>query len=135
MIRSARQTITRQWWDDRRESFDLFISQLVVKEANAGDKMAAERRKRILDGLALLEVTDDAIEVAAKLVDQGLMPPNAADDALHLAISAVQGIDFLLTWNCRHLANAEIMGAMADALAAEGYHVPLVCTPDGLMGE
>ena len=63
------------------------------------------------------------------------MPLKAADDALHLAIAAVHGIDFLLTWNCRHLANAEIMGAMAHVLTAEGYRVPVVCTPDELMGD
>jgi predicted nucleic acid-binding protein len=135
VVRAARQTITRQWWDDRRGDFDLFVSQIVFNEAKRGDKRAAERRKRLIEGLTLLEITDEAVELAATLVEKELMPPKAADDALHLAITAVHGIDFLLTWNCRHLANAEIMGTMARVLADEGYWAPIVCTPDELMGD
>lgn len=96
---------------------------------------AAERRKQIIDGLPRLDITDEAVRLAATLVEDGAMPPKAADDALHLAIAAVHGIDFLLTWNCRHLANAEGMIAMARVLTAEGFRVPIVCTPDELMGD
>jgi hypothetical protein len=75
------------------------------------------------------------VELATSLVDEGAIPSKAADDALHLAITAVHNIDFLLTWNCRHLANAENMNTMASVLTAEGYRVPIVCTPDELMGD
>jgi hypothetical protein len=135
VIRAARQTITKQWWEDRREDFDLVASQVVLNEARKGDKQAAERRTRILDGLTLLEITGEAVELAATIVGKGLIPPKAADDAMHLAVTAVHGIDFLLTWNCRHLANAEMMSAIANVLTAEGYRVPIVCTPDELMGD
>jgi hypothetical protein len=135
VIRAARQTITRQWWDDRREDFDLVVSQVVVNEAEKGDQRAAERRREIIEGLTRLDITDDAVELAATLIEKGAMPAKAADDALHLAIAAVHRIDFLLTWNCRHLANAEITIAMARVLTAEGYRVPVVCTPDELMGD
>jgi predicted nucleic acid-binding protein len=135
VIRAARQTITRQWWDNRREDFDLVVSQVVLNEARKGDQRAAERRKQILEGLTRLDITDEAVELAATLVEKGAMPPKAADDALHLAIAAVYGIDFLLTWNCKHLANAETMNAMARVLTAGGYRVPIVCTPDELMGD
>ena len=135
VIRAARQTITKQWWEDRREDFDLVASQVILNEAKRGDKHAAERRIRILDGLTLLEITGEAVELAATIVGKGLMPPKAADDAMHLAVTAVHGVNFLLTWNCRHLANAEMMSAIASALTAEGYRVPIVCTPDELMGD
>ena len=135
VIRAARQTITRQWWDDRREDFDLVVSQVVFNEARKGDQRAAELRQQIIEGLTRLDISDEAVELAATLVEKGAMPPKAADDALHLAIAAVHGVDFLLTWNCRHLANAESMCAMARVLTAEGYRVPVVCTPDELMGD
>jgi predicted nucleic acid-binding protein len=135
IIRAARQTITRQWWDDRREAFDLVVSQVVCNETRKGDNSAAKRREQILEGLTCLNISDEAVELATSLVDEGAIPSKAADDALHLAITAVHNIDFLLTWNCRHLANAENMNTMASVLTAEGYRVPIVCTPDELMGD
>ena len=135
IIRAARQTITRQWRDDRFQDFDIFVSQLVFDEAERGDRNAAARRNRILAGLTCLDVTAEAIELAATIIDRGQMPPKSADDALHLAIAAVNGIDFLLTWNCKHLANAETIGTIGSMLATEGYRIPFVCTPDELMGD
>jgi hypothetical protein len=135
VIRAARQTITRRWWDDRSEEFELFVSQLVFNEASKGDKRAAEHRMRMLDGLTHLDITSEAVEPAAVIIEKGRMPPKAADDALHLGVAAVHGIDFLLTWNCKHLANAETIGTIGAVVAAEGYRVPIVCTPDELMGD
>ena len=134
VIRAARQKITRRWWDNRRQDFDLFVSEVVFEEARKGDKRAAERRKRILEQLTRLKISGEAAELAAALVEKGSMPQKAADDALHLAVTAVQEIDFLLTWNYRHLANAEMMSRMASVVAAQGYRVPVVCTPEELMG-
>jgi hypothetical protein len=115
VIRTARQAITRQWWDNRREDFDLLVSQVVFNEAKKGDQHAAERRKHIIEGMTRLDISDEAVELAATLVEEGAMPPKAADDALHLA-------------------NAETMIAVASVLTAAGYPVPIVCTPDELMG-
>jgi predicted nucleic acid-binding protein len=135
LIRAARQKITRRWWRNRRKHFDLFVSQAVFDEAEKGDKRAAARRKRILDRLSRLEITDEALDLARELVDKKTMPPKAAQDALHLAVTAVQGIDVLLTWNCAHLANSERMEGMANVIGARGYRIPVVCTPEQLMGE
>jgi hypothetical protein len=135
IIRAARQTITRQWWDDRLQDFNAFISQLVIDEAGRGDSGASARRNRILSELACLDVSPEAIDLAAVIIEKGQMPQKASDDALHLAISAAHEIDFLVTWNCKHLANAEMLGRIGDVLSAEGYRVPFVCTPDELMGD
>ncbi len=133
VIRAARQEITRRWWKDRREDFDLFIAQGVLDEARRGDKRAAASRTRILDRLTRLDTTDKALELARVLIKKGAMPPKATEDALHLAVATAQEIDFLLTWNCRHLANAEMMKAVEKLAAAMGYRVPIVCTPEQLM--
>jgi predicted nucleic acid-binding protein len=134
VIRAARQAITKRWWNDRRQDFDLFVSEAVFEEARKGDKRAAERRKRVLERLTRLDISGEAVELAAALVENGSMPRKAAGDALHLAVAAAQDIDFLLTWNFRHLANAEMMSRMASVVAAMGYRVPVVCTPEELMG-
>ena len=134
VIRAARQAITKQWWNERRRDFDLFVSEAVFEEAEKGDRRAAERRKRVLERLNRLDISDAAAELAAALVESGSIPQKAAGDALHLAVTAVQKIDFLLTWNFRHLANAEMMSQMATVVSGMGYRVPVVCTPEELMG-
>jgi predicted nucleic acid-binding protein len=134
VIRAARRAITKRWWNDRRQDFKLFVSEIVFEEAQKGDMLAVKRRKRVLDRLPRLEISDEAAELAAALIEEGTMPPKAAGDALHLAVAAVQKIDFLLTWNYRHLANAEMMGRMASVVAAKGYRAPVICTPEELMG-
>jgi len=133
LITAARQEITQQWWSGRRHDFELFVSQVVVTETSGGDAEAAQRRLAILEDLPLLDLTPEAEQLAAKLLVEGTLPSRAADDALHLAIAAVHGIDFLLTWNCKHLANAELIAVFEASFFEEGYESPIICTPDELM--
>lgn len=135
LVLAARQQITTEWWERRRGDFDLVISQVVVDEAADGDPQAARRRLDILSGLPLLEVTPEAVELADVLVSSGGLPEAATDDAFHLAVAAVHAADFLLTWNCRHLANAERMGKLADVVRSQGFRPPIICTPDELLGD
>jgi predicted nucleic acid-binding protein len=128
LVRAAHQQVTRDWWETRG-SFDLFTSQFVHDEATAGDEGAAASRFDALQVAVLLEITDDAILLAERLVAGGGLPPSARVDALHVAIAAVHGIDFLLTWNCRHLANASLRGRIEDLCRAAGFEPPLICTP------
>lgn len=135
LVRAARQEVTLEWWDRRRKEFDLYISALVLQEAGQGDREAARKRLEALDGLPLLKLTDEAVVLAEALLKEGPLPAKAADDAIHLALATVSEMDFLLTWNCRHLANAELSGPAARFLRAKGYEPPVVCTPEELMGE
>lgn len=135
LIDVARQEITREWWVERREAFDLFISQFVVDEAGDGDPDAAVRRLTTLRGLRLLEFTPDITALAKALLAEGVFPAKAVTDAFHLAVTTVHRMDVLLTWNCRHLANAELLGAAFHLVRAKGYEPPIVCTPEGLMGD
>ena len=135
LIAAAHQAMTREWWALRRDSFHLFISQLVVTEASAGDPAAAQLRLDVLAGIPLLPSTDSVEWIATELERLGLVPANAAADAFHVAFASVHAVDYLLTWNCRHIANAERLPAIKVFLRDNGFAIPNVCTPEELMGD
>ncbi len=133
LMMAANQEATRAWWDTERDHFDLFVSRLVLKEACRGDDGAAERRLQALKGIPVLAATNEAENLAIQLVEHHVMPDKAAEDAMHVAIAAVHGMDYLLTWNCRHIANATIRLGIEDTCRVSGYEPPVICTPQELM--
>jgi hypothetical protein len=131
----ARQELTRQWWNEERGKFDLFSSQLVIDEASAGDPTAAEERLVHLAGLPLLDVQHPGVAILAeRLIAENLLPQKAAADARHVAVSTVFGVDYLLTWNCKHIANAETLPGIYKVLRNSGYEPPLIVTPEEFSG-
>ena len=126
------QQITHEWWDQARADFELCTSQLVLQEAGSGDPEAAQERLVILKAMVLLDTTEAAVRLAAELLQAKALPEKAADDALHIAIAADQKIPFLLTWNCRHMANATMRRVIEAVCASKGYKVPIICTPEEL---
>ncbi len=124
----AQQEITRSWWASRDE-FSLFASRFVRDEAAAGDAGAAQRRLDALRGIPLLGITEDAIGLASRLVSEGGLPAKARVDALHVAVATVHGVDYLLTWNCKHIANASLRGKIEAICKASGFLPPVICTP------
>ena len=134
LIRAGHQQITKEWWQTRREHFDIFISQFVLDEAAAGDADAARERLLALQDFPLLDLTDEVGDLAATLVSSLALPPKAATDAAHISIAAVHGMHFLLTWNCTHIANAEMSVLIEDACRERGFSCPVICTPEELMG-
>jgi hypothetical protein len=126
------QQITREWWQNRAR-FDLYISQLVLREASGGDAEAARLRLEALKGVTVLVLSPAASTLAQQLVQQGPLPRNAVADALHIAIAVVNGMDYLLTWNCAHIANAAIRHRIEATCRASGYEPPVLCTPEELM--
>jgi len=135
VLRQAQQQITRQWWIDRRSHFDLFSSQFVIDESSAGDPSAAADRLAILGSIDLLAITSEVELLAQRLLNAGALPTKARLDALHIAVAAVNGIHYLLTWNCRHLANAALRPIIEDACSAAGFQPPIICTPYELLGD
>ena len=135
LVRAAHQQITRDWWDRRRAEFELYISQVVLRECQAGDPTAAAERLKVLQDLPLLEQTEEATRLAQALVDQVPLPERAAVDALHVAIAAVHGVNYLLTWNCTHIANATLRDPIESVCRENGYEPPAICTPDELLAE
>jgi hypothetical protein len=135
LIVAAHQQITQEWWESRLQNFDIFISELVVREAGAGDKTAAQKRLEALEDILLLELNEEVLYLANELVQGGPIPESAKEDAFHIALATVHGMDYILTWNCRHIANAEMRTGVASICISQGYEAPVICTPEELMGE
>ena len=135
LIIAGHQQITREWWEKRQGDFQVYISQLVLDEAGAGDPGAARERLKILQPLPLLDITPEVAELASGILASGKIPRKAASDAAHIAIAAVHGMDFLVTWNCVHIANAVIAKALASICREHACECPVICTPEELLGE
>jgi predicted nucleic acid-binding protein len=134
LIVAAQQQVTREWWENRRSQFDIYISQIVIQEAKDGNTEAAAKRLKTLEDIPLLDLKVEALELAEKFLGSKALPDIASDDALHIAVAAVYGLDYLLTWNCKHIANAEIQKNISRICFKEGYELPIICTPYELMG-
>lgn len=134
LIVAAHQQITQEWWASRRTKFDIYVSQFVLDEVALGDLQLAEKRLEVVGSFPQLEITEDVTRLAEHLIASGVVPDKAPIDAAHVAVSAVHAMDYLMTWNCRHLANAEISLRVRRACAAQGYECPIMCTPEELMG-
>lgn len=135
LVVAARQQLTRDWFAHRARVYDLFVSQLVVGEASGGDEEAAQERTAFLQAIPRLGITDAAGALAAKLVESGAVPKKAVEDALHIAVAAVHGVEYLVTWNCKHIANATMRQAIENACREAGYEPPVICTPEELMND
>jgi predicted nucleic acid-binding protein len=134
LVRAAHQEVTREWWATRG-AFDLYISQLVLDEAAAGDAGAAAQRLEALRDLPLLELTTEATTLGQALLRQAALPSKAAADALHIALAAVHGMNYLLTWNCTHIANATMRPKIEAICRDNGFEPPVICTPLELVEE
>lgn len=135
LLVAAHQQTTYEWWTVRRKNFECYVSQVVIDEASAGDSEEAKKRMDTISTFSVLEVTEDAELLARAILDSGAIPPRAVRDAAHIAVAAVNDVDYLLTWNCKHLANAQIIRKIAVVCNEEGYNVPVICIPEELMGE
>jgi hypothetical protein len=133
VVIAGHQQTTHEWWDTRRESYELCVSQLVRKEAGAGDPQAAQDRLDVLKTMTLLETSNEALDLAKELIQAGALPAKAADDAMHIAVAATNGVPYLLTWNCRHLANATMRPLIESVCAGKGLKAPIICTPEELL--
>lgn len=131
---AAHQQVTQEWWLDRRTAFECFVSQVVLDEASAGNPIEVQKRLEVIVGLEILETTTDAESLAAAIVSCGALPRLAIRDAAHIAVAAVHEVDYLLTWNCKHLANAQISRKIAEVCERSGHRMPIICTPEELMG-
>ena len=133
LVTAAHQQITRDWWETRRHGFELFISQIVLDEVRAGDEDAAARRLDILFPLPLLDFREEGADLADALREEIPLPESAAADALHIALAVINGMDYLLTWNCTHIANAALRARIIAVCRRRGFEVPIICTPEELM--
>jgi hypothetical protein len=133
IITAAHQQLTQEWWEGHGSNFDLFVSQIVLQEVHQGDDDAVRRRLEMIEAVPEIEVNPETLLLAQALVADGIVPQKAAADALHISIATVHGMDYLLTWNLKHIANASIRNAINDACRQHGYEPPVICTPEELL--
>ena len=132
LVVAANVQVTREWWDTRRSDFQLYTSQAVVKEVSQGDAEIASRRLEILRDFSLLELNQSVFDLVEQFLGRSNVPSTDVD-AVHIATATVHGIDYLLTWNCKHIANAQIQGKLAEISLDFGYELPILCTPYELL--
>ncbi len=135
LLAAARQQMTHEWWRERRSAFACYVSQIVLDEIIGGDAEAAKARMALVEDLPVLKATVQAEHLTQAILAAGVMPARAVRDAAHIAVAAANDIDYLLTWNCRHLANAQIARRVSLVCQAQGFRAPVICTPEELMGE
>uniref|UniRef100_Q3AQX2 PIN domain-containing protein n=1 Tax=Chlorobium chlorochromatii (strain CaD3) TaxID=340177 RepID=Q3AQX2_CHLCH len=134
VVIAGRQAITQEWWEYQRHQFELRISILVEEEISRGDAEAAAQRLASIADIPSLTLSDDAVMIAHLLLAKCAIPKGSEDDALHIGIAAAQGVDFLLTWNFKHINNAVTRGYVTHIVEACGYNCPQLCSPEELMG-
>lgn len=135
LIVAANIEITREWWETRRSSFQLYSSQAVVKETSQGDVHKAAQRLEIIRDVVLLDLNQSVLDLAKQFLGRSSLPAKADVDAIHIATATIHNMDYLLTWNCKHIANAQIQKKLAEISLDFGYKLPILCTPYELLGD
>ena len=130
---AANQQVTRDWWDNQRQQYELFVSRYVLNECLKGDPQAAQERLAFLEGIPLLEVSDTVETLAQALLSKVPLPAKAMVDALHISVAALSGVQYLLTWNCRHIANPSLRLRIESVCREMGCEPPVICTPQELL--
>ena len=133
IVVAGQQASSRRWWKEGRRNYDVFASKLVWQEAGKGNREAVDRRLKFIRSLLWLQVTSEAVQLAKALIGHKALPPNAAADATHIALSAVHEMEFLLTWNFTHINNPSTEEQVRVICQQHGFHCPVVCTPDQLL--
>ena len=134
VVIAGRQAISHDWWNNQRHRFDLRLSALVEEEIGRGDQEAAKRRQSFVAEIPSLAISDQAAKLAERLLSEGVIPAGSENDALHIGVAAAHGADFLLTWNFRHINNAEVKSAIARVVESHGFVCPQICSPEELGG-
>ncbi len=130
---AGHQNTTRKWWSTAPERFELFVSQLVARECSDGDSNAMQQRLNSLDGIPVLPITPEAEDLADALILGHAVPENQPNDALHIALAAAHGVQYLVSWNFRHIVNAAVRPAIERVCRDAGYDPPIICTPEELL--
>lgn len=132
LVVAGNQETTKEWWD-RRNDFALHVSQFVLAEAASGDPNAAAARLKALEDIPEIDITEEVVSIAEKLLSDAGLPSKARIDALHIATAAIGGMDYLLTWNCAHIANPALRFKIETVIRSFGYEPPIICTPQELL--
>jgi hypothetical protein len=130
---AVRQQSTQTWWVGHRQNYELFTSDVVIEECSVGDPAMVAERLRIMAEVGVLENNEDVEKLTAAFMSCGALPDNADRDASHIAFATVHEIDYLLTWNCKHIANPHIQKTLRRVAQKLGWELPMICTPQNLV--
>lgn len=133
LIVAAHQEITREWWEKSAQRFDLVISEAVMEEISQGDPVAAKKREELVSSLSILEVTEEVQKLADIYSKELGLPPKAAVDIIHIAFAVVYEVDYLLTWNCKHIANGDVIKRLYTVNNKMNRFTPVILTPEELI--
>jgi hypothetical protein len=128
-------SLTREWWELHRSRYDLYTSEVVLEEAADGDAVMAQVRLNLLAGIPLLDIHDQVTDLAEELIQKAILPSVAAREAIHIASAAVHHMQFLLTWNCKHIANPHMRERIRTCCSRHGVDLPVICTPEEFIGD
>lgn len=134
LVIAARQEITHEIWPVLQDNFDIYVSALVIQEVSRGDKDAAGKRLHAVSHIPVLEITQKVQDIAQSLIDENAVSPEFGEDALHIAVASINGMDFLLTWNFSHINNAFKKSKIIRAIEKQGFIPPEICSPDEFLG-
>ncbi len=129
---ASRQRIMREWWQTAAIRYRIVTSQLTLDECSDGDPSAATERLELLQGIPLLDGSDDAETLAESLINRKAVPASQPRDALHIAIAAVNGVQFIATWNFKHILNPHLQAQISGTCREAGFIPPVICTPEQL---
>jgi len=135
LIQAARQASTRKWWDEGCSGFELFTSQETLDEVGRGERVMADDRLALLENVGVLEITDEVATLTKNLLASQLVPAKAASDAVHIAVASVHSMEFLVTWNIKHIGNPHIRARLRATVTASGATLPVICTPEELLND
>lgn len=133
IVIAGHQASTRDWWDNHRDRYDLFVSETVYDEASAGDSELAAERLALISEIPLLGINEKIGDLVDKLIENGPLPEKARVDAVHLATAIFHQMDYLLTWNCKHIANPAFFHKIEQVCDTMGYGDLLIYTPNALL--
>jgi hypothetical protein len=133
IIIAGHQQITVDWFKNYSKKYGVYSSELVVLEASSGDPSAAKKRLSLIENIKLIEINEHVLHLAKEFIRSKVVPERYNEDALHIAAATIHGIDYLMTWNCKHIANAQIQKKLRMTANMVGYELPIICTPEELM--
>jgi hypothetical protein len=135
IITRGHQETTHQWWNSQLPRYDVFVSELVLNEIGSGDSDAAQKRTQAVHAFEVVRISQDAIDLASKYVAELPLLRDAEADALHLALAVLNNVNFLVTWNCKHIARGSVLKALPLVNMRLGLATPVICTPEELLYE
>ncbi len=134
VVIASRQAISHDWWENHRQQFELRVLVLVEEEISRGDSLAAQDRLALIEGIPSLAISDKVVKLAELFLTQSAVPKGSEEDALHIGIASAQGVDYLLTWNFKHINNATMKSEITNVVESCGFVCPQLCSPEELGG-